>query len=373
MLALKTSTVVNITMSKSDFDYDCDITKVSANLFAETINNLETFEFYNWDIKMSPSQMTQLFVKMSKGTKLKKLEILNDQNLHNVPQQELSVALNTIANLTLMCQDIHDGSEFSFELFLTQMKSRTEVKELDISYNDLSYISPDLFSSSLNYIEKLNLFHTELTEAQLMSLFDAMSQGTVIKHLDIESQTNLQTVPTRLFATVVNSLESANIGFTNLTGLHFQLLFSVMRNKTKLNILNIRGEQVLSSIEQTLFAEALSAVQTVNLTRCNLSYGHINTLFEKITNGTNIEDLQIAENDLSKISPTLLSKCARSLKTANFSQSSLSRNQILLTLEEIKNSKENKLENLDLRSKCESLPEELIKTVQGTIKTLRVY
>ena len=124
---------------------------------------------------MNESQLTQLFAKMSKGTKLKKLEILNDQNLSNVPQHELAIGLNNIANLTLMCQDIHEESEFSFEPFFTQMKMSTKIKELDISYNNLSYLPPDLLSMSLNQMEKLNLFHTELKEAQLVSLFEVNS------------------------------------------------------------------------------------------------------------------------------------------------------------------------------------------------------
>ena len=373
ILALKKSNINKIIMSKSDtFDFDCDVTKVSANLFAETINNLETFEFYNWDIKMTQSQLTQLFAKMSIETKLKKLEILNDQNLYNVPHQELAIALNNITNLTLMCQDIHDDSEFSFEPFLNQMKIKTDIKELDISYNDLSYISRDLLSSSLNYIEKLNLFHTELTDLQLLSLFEVMNQGTAIKHLDIESHTTLQIVPPSLFSSVVNNLEGANIGFTNLSMQHFQELFSLMRNRTNLKILNIRGEKVLSSIDPTLFAEALIKVKTVNLTRCNLSHDNIKLLFGKIINDTRIEELQIAENDLSKISPKLLSECAKSLKIVNFCQSSLSRNQIIHILKDIQNCIETKIESLDLRSKYESLPEELIKNVKGKIKTLKI-
>ena len=70
---------------------------------------------------------------MSKGTKLKKLEIINDQHLSNMPQYELAIGLNNIANLTLMCQDIHEESEFSFEPFFTQMKMSTKIKELYIS------------------------------------------------------------------------------------------------------------------------------------------------------------------------------------------------------------------------------------------------
>merc|ERR1711936_710747 len=57
MLAVRRSNISQIVMSRSDtFDFDCDITKVSANLFAETVNNLGTFEFYNWDIKLTQSQ-----------------------------------------------------------------------------------------------------------------------------------------------------------------------------------------------------------------------------------------------------------------------------------------------------------------------------
>ena len=96
--------------------------------------------------------------------------------------------------------------------------------------------------------EKLNLFHTELTEAQLVSLFEVMNQGTKIKQIDIESHTSLQNVHPQLFASVVNNLECANLGFTSLSQQHFENLFLLMKSRTNLNILNIRGEKSVSSV-----------------------------------------------------------------------------------------------------------------------------
>eukprot|EP00092_Neocalanus_flemingeri_P097140 GFUD01123747.1.p1 GENE.GFUD01123747.1~~GFUD01123747.1.p1 ORF type:complete len:185 (+),score=38.91 GFUD01123747.1:68-556(+) len=162
------------------------------------------------------------------------------------------------------------------------------------------------------------------------------------------------------------------MGFTNLSKQHFEELFSVMRNRTNLKNLNIRGEKFISSVDAVLFSEALNKVKTVNLTRCNLSYDNIKVLFEKIINNTHIEDLQISENDLSKISSKMLSECARSLRIVNFCTCSLSKNQITRILKDIKNCNETKIESLDLRSKYDSLPEDLIKVVQGKIKTLKM-
>ena len=106
---------------------------------------------------------------------------------------------------------------------------------------------------SLNQMEKLNLFHTELTEAQLVSLFEVMNKGTAIKQIDIESHTSLQNVPPQLFASVVNNLECANLGFTSLSQQHFENLFLLMKNRTNLKILNIRGENVFLVLSQLFF------------------------------------------------------------------------------------------------------------------------
>ena len=372
--ALKKTRIVNVRMSRSDtFDLDCDSTRISANIFAEVINNLETFDFYNWDIQLTEPQLTQLFMKMREGTRLKKLEVLNDQNLHKIPQNTLAVGLNKIRSLTLMCQDIHEESQFSFEHFFSHMKIESNVEELDISYNNLSYIAPDLLSTALNKVEKINLFHTELTEAQLESLLTRMSKGTAVKNLDIESHTTLQDIQPQLLASVVNNLESVNLGFTSLGQQHIEILFQLMKTKTNLKSLNIRGERNVCSIDPSLFAEALNKVKTVNLTRCHLDKQHLKLLFEKIVDNTNIEELQLAENDLSEIPAKQLSECVRCLKIVNFSKTSLLKNQIIRILRDIKNSNTAILtKNLDLRNKFESLPEELIKCVRNRIEILNV-
>merc|ERR1711884_738312 len=112
------------------------------------------------------------------------------------------------------------------------MRVESNVEELDISYNNLAYIAPDLLSTSLNKVEKINLFHTELTEAQLESLLTLMSKDTAVKHLDIESHTTLQNIQPQLLACVVNNLESVNLGFTYLTQEHFENIFQLMKRKT---------------------------------------------------------------------------------------------------------------------------------------------
>ena len=193
---------------------------------------------------------------------------------------------------------------------------------------------------SLNRVEKLNLFHTELTEAQLLSLFESMNQGTAIKQIDIESHTHLQNVPPQLFASMVNNLECTNLGFTSLSQQHFEYLFLLMKKRTNLKILNIRDENAVSSVEPALISETLNKVKTVNLTRCNLAHHHIKLFLDKIIEKTNIEELQLAENDLSAAPIKLLSECVRCLKIVNFSQAGLSKNQIIKILRDIRNSKE---------------------------------
>ena len=145
-----------------------------------------------------------------------------------------------------------------------------------------------------------------------------------------------------------------------------------MKSRTNLNILSIRGEKSVSSVEPALFSDALNKVKTVNLTRCNLAHHHIKLLLDKIIEKTSIEELQLAENDLSVIPIKQLSECVRCLKIVNLSQAGLSKNQIIRILRDINNSKETKIESLDLRNRFESFPEELINTVKEKIKILKI-
>ena len=110
----------------------------------------------------------------------------------------------------------------------------------------------------------------------------------------------------------------------------------------------------------------------MNLTRCNLAHHHIKLFLDKIIKKTNIEELQLAENDLSAVPIKLLSECVRCLKIVNFSQAGLSKTQIIKILRDIRNSKETKIESLDLRNRYESLLEELINNVKEKIKILKI-
>ena len=106
----------------------------------------------------------------------------------------------------------------------------------------------------------------------------------------------------------------------------------------------------------------------MNLTRCNLTHHHVEKILEK----TNIEELQLAENDLSAIPIKLLSECVRWLKIVHLSQAHLSKNQIIRILRDINNSKDTKIESLDLRNGFESFPEESINTLKEKIKILKI-
>ena len=127
----------------NDFDQDCNLSKVSPNILAKMVNNLETFYLNNWDEKFSVNQVKIIFRQMKDKRKLKNLKIVNDQFLKCVPAKTLCSALANLSRLELTCQQI------SFQPIFLEIAAETKLVDLDISCNMLTEVQEEIFAQAL--------------------------------------------------------------------------------------------------------------------------------------------------------------------------------------------------------------------------------
>ena len=131
-----------------DFDKDSSFLRVEPSLLGRLVNTRDGFYFYNWELGMTGDQLRQIFQQMTEKTQLKFLTINNNQLLSRIPASLYTEALNKLTRLSLPCQD-----DVSFKEFLTEMSQYTNIRELDLSYNNLADVEPDLFCQALSKLE----------------------------------------------------------------------------------------------------------------------------------------------------------------------------------------------------------------------------
>ena len=132
-----------------DFDQDSSFLRVEPGLLGRLVNTRTGFYFYNWELGMTGDQLSQIFHQMTEETQLRFLTINNNQLLSEIPASLYTGPLNRLTRLSLPCQD-----DVSFKEFLTEMSKYTNIRELDLSYNNLVDVEPDLFCHTLSKLEE---------------------------------------------------------------------------------------------------------------------------------------------------------------------------------------------------------------------------
>ena len=132
-----------------DFDKDSSFLRVDPSLLGGLVNTREGFYFYNWELGMTGDQLREIFQQMTERTQLSFLTINNNQLLSRIPASLYIEALNKLTTLSLPCQE-----DVSFKEFLHQMSKCTNIRELDLSYNNLGDVEPDVFCQALANLEE---------------------------------------------------------------------------------------------------------------------------------------------------------------------------------------------------------------------------
>ena len=136
-----------------DFDKDSSFLRVDPSLLGGLVNTREGFYFYNWELGMTGDQLREIFQQMTERTQLRFLTINNNQLLSRIPASLYIEALNKLTTLSLPCQE-----DVSFKEFLHQMSKCTNIRELDLSYNNLGDVEPDVFCLALAKLEESIFF-----------------------------------------------------------------------------------------------------------------------------------------------------------------------------------------------------------------------
>jgi hypothetical protein len=153
-----------------------------------------------------------------------------------------------------------------------------------------------------------------------------------IKFLDL-SFSSLIHVDPELLATLVTQTAEVNLRNTDLSKKQLNaLLLKMSQQETVLKRLDL-AENNLSSIEPTLLASSLTRLSLAGLCFCQLSTIQLGVLLASISqDSSNLDHLSLADNYLTEMDPVLIGQSLVGLKTFNLCGTKLTPHQISVAL-----------------------------------------
>ena len=166
------------------------------------------------------------------------------------------------------------------ETLFSVICEETQMKSLGIGSNKLSSVEPPILVTALNKLEVVDVWNTGLTRQQVEALFTAIARETRLKKLGI-GQNNLYFVEPAILATVVSKLKNINLYHTHLTNQQLGALFTSLSGDTQLKTL-VLSHNKLSSVEPSLLATAVTKLEIVEMRNCHLTNDQVASIKAQI-------------------------------------------------------------------------------------------
>ena len=209
----------------------------------------------------------------------------------------------------------------------TERRRRT-LQRLDVSGVDLSKVPADLVAAAVCSLTEVNITGTNLSQDKLSLVFTSIMEreNLRLEKLNV-SNCGLSSVDPSVLSTVLSRLKSLNLHSVHLTA---EQVAAVVQDIKLMDHLDLSYND-LSSLPADLAAEALCRASHLNISGSSLTCQQTNSILQLISNKdqeTNLTNLDICNNNLSSISPDILSKVAAKLDQVNFNQTCLSSEQV---------------------------------------------
>ena len=166
------------------------------------------------------------------------------------------------------------------------------LRELNMTGVDLSNVEPRILASTVNKMEKANLWGTKLTTLQVTLLCQVMKSNSQLKSLNL-GWNNLSSVDPQLLASVVSKTESIYLKNTNLTTKQVILLCQVVKENSQIKCLHLHNNN-LSSVQPELLKIAVSKIQEVDLWNTRLTTHQVTVLLQLLKETSPLKSLNLS-------------------------------------------------------------------------------
>ena len=157
-----------------------DLSSVDPRLLAGAVKKLSCLHVDS--VHLTEQQTESIIAAICQGSKLKHLRI-SESNLSSVNPRLLAGAVKKLETL-----DVGYGKHLTtkqIEAIFVAINQGSQLKTLDISYNDLSPVNPMLLAQAVNKLVIVKMWFGKLTPNQTKSMFEAITKDSQLKSLEL--------------------------------------------------------------------------------------------------------------------------------------------------------------------------------------------
>jgi len=239
------------------------LTKVNSNTISCIVKRMERIVMTHCRLSVSLLEVVFQTISKSENCRLKMLDI-GSNDLHKVSPSLVAGCVSKLSSLK--CDNTYLQEHQVTDIFKAIGKENSKVTELSLTSVDLSSSCSTLMARTLSKLKFLNLWATELTLAQVETIFTIIEQGCKIERLNLSSN-DLSGVASSLFANSVSQLEVADVCHCELSLMQVTMLLTkVATSNCRLTKLDLRGNLVNQQLPDQLIKQARMKLNHLELT-----------------------------------------------------------------------------------------------------------
>ena len=177
----------------------------------------------------------------------------------------------------------------------------------------------------LSNIENINLRSTKLTNRQCSEIFKVSKGDSKLKVLNIGNN-DLMSVETDTLAKTVNKVEECNLYSCKMSVHQLEAIFKLLNEDCKLKILNMSGV-TLSLVEVDVISKAIANLEEVDLRDTDLTTEQLEAIFMEIKSRRKLKNLILCAEDLRSVQIDSLVEALRCLEGVNLDEAWLTPEQ----------------------------------------------
>ena len=230
------------------------------------------------------------------------------ENMSTMAEMLASRRLQTIRKIRMQW-----GLEVSEEL-LKAVARHQGLRQLDMRFANMATLEPSLLARVVNRLEEVVMKDITLNLRQWEAILNEISAGDCqVWKLSI-SGNNLTSVDAGLLARAVKSLEEVELEDTQLTEAQAEaILTAISTGDSKTNKLDI-GHNNLSALNPSLLASVVARMEEVEMVKTHLTVQQLEAILADISTGVSqTKVIDISNNELSSLNPSLLTSAVTKL------------------------------------------------------------
>ena len=246
---------------------------------------------------------------------------LDNCDLSGCNEESLAAMINNLTALDL--EDVRWGPGQAHEV-ITHMAQGTKLKSLKIScpFSSqeeeggvfLATMPPELLGSAFTKLEVLHLRMVVLSTTFWSTLFQLICVETYLKEVEFELQ-GVTSMPAKLFADALSKIQSVDLSQVFVRPDQLSALVDRVASGSTIRHLDLSSCD-LSHIDPHKLARAVSSLTKVDVSNCRLDDRQVNALFLALAPGCTTRDLDIGQTDLSSVPAEILAAAVNSLEKA---------------------------------------------------------